>query len=176
MQTVYLAVNGVWRHHKHSTFQKMQSILSRCKVSVCSSVNLIVFPFLCCRVMSVCVIQAGRGTIANKKLMNVYHSPAKTTPPAQTFSTATSRCASWLEGTALTRCISHLMDAEKESVQRWQYVLPLAVEIMNCRWQVKQMSQSMAHSMKRFQGICDSLEEKAGVSAWANAPISLGRR
>lgn len=34
----------------------------------------------------------------------------------------------------------------------------------------------MAHSMKRFQGICDSLEEKAGVSASANAPHSLGRR
>lgn len=34
------------------------------------------------------------------------------------------------------------------------------------------MSQSMAHSMKRFQGICDSLEEKAGVSASANAPSS----
>lgn len=28
----------------------------------------------------------------------------------------------------------------------------------------------MAHSMKRFQGICDSLEEKAGVYASANAP------
>lgn len=30
----------------------------------------------------------------------------------------------------------------------------------------------MAHSMKRFQGICDSLEEKAGVSASANAPLA----
>lgn len=120
-----------------------------------------------------CVILAGRGSTANKKLMNVYHSPAKTTPPAQTSSTATSRCASWLEGTVLARCISHLINAEKEAVQRWQYVLLLAAEIMNCRWQVKQMSQSMAHSMERFQGICDSLEEKAGVSASTNAPTPL---
>lgn len=36
------------------------------------------------------------------------------------------------------------------------------------------MSQSMAHSMKRFQGICDSLEEKAGVSASANAHSHWG--
>lgn len=81
-----------------------------------------VFPFLSffsyCRVMSVCVTPAGRGSSANKKLMNVYHSPAKTTPPAQTFSTATSRCASWLEGAVLTRCISHLINAEKEAAQR----------------------------------------------------------
>lgn len=39
----------------------------------------------------------------------------------------------------------------------------------------------MAHSMKRFQGICESLEEKAGVSASANvlpppSSRSLGRR
>lgn len=34
----------------------------------------------------------------------------------------------------------------------------------------------MAHSMKRFQGSCDSLEEKAGVSAPANALLSLGTR
>lgn len=32
----------------------------------------------------------------------------------------------------------------------------------------------MAHSMKRFQGICDSLEEKAGVSASANAHSHWG--
>lgn len=57
---------------------------------------------------------------------------------------------------------------KREAAQRQQYVLPPAAEIMNCRWQVKQMSQSMAHSMKRFQGICESLEEKAGVSASAN--------
>lgn len=44
---------------------------------------------------------------------------------------------------------------------------------MNCRWQVKQMSQSMPHSMERFQGICDSLEEKAGVPASTNAPSPL---
>lgn len=31
----------------------------------------------------------------------------------------------------------------------------------------------MAHSMERFQGICDSLEEKAGVSASADAPSPL---
>lgn len=57
----------------------------------CSS-NPVSF-LLHCRVMSVCVTPAGRGSSANKKLMNVYHSPAKTTPPAQTFSTATSRYA-----------------------------------------------------------------------------------
>lgn len=45
---------------------------------------------LCCRAMSVCVIQAGRGRTANKKLMNVCPCLARTTPPAQTFSTATS--------------------------------------------------------------------------------------
>lgn len=33
----------------------------------------------------------------------------------------------------------------------------------------------MAHSMERFQGICDSLEEKAGVSASTNAPSPLCR-
>lgn len=32
----------------------------------------------------------------------------------------------------------------------------------------------MAHSMKRFQGICDSLEEKADVSASANARSHWG--
>lgn len=65
-----------------------------------------------------CVTRAGRGSTANKKLMNVYRSPAKTTPPAQTFSTATSRCASWLEGAVLARCITHLINAgEKEAFQ-----------------------------------------------------------
>lgn len=44
------------------------------------------------RVMSVFVTLGGRASSANKKLMNVCRIPAKTTPPAPTFSTATSRC------------------------------------------------------------------------------------
>lgn len=44
------------------------------------------------RVMSAFVTPGGRAGSANKKLMNACHSPAKTTPPAPTFSTATSRC------------------------------------------------------------------------------------
>lgn len=65
-----------------------------------------------------CATLAGRGSSANKKLMNVYHSPAKTTPPAQTFSTATSKCANWLEGAVHAGRISRLINAEKEAVQR----------------------------------------------------------
>lgn len=124
-----------------------------------------------------CATLAGRGTSANDKLMNVYRSPAKTAPPAPTFSTATSRCASWLgwpacgrwgegkEGGSAGRgegCISGFINAgeKKEAVPRWQRVLPPAAEIMNCRWQVKQMSQSMAHSMKRFQGMRASLGKR----------------
>lgn len=81
---------------------------------ISASSSSVSFP-LYCRVMSVCVTPAGRGSSANEKLMNVYRSPAKTTPPAQTFSTATSRCARRLEGAVLTRCISHLINAEKGS-------------------------------------------------------------
>lgn len=44
------------------------------------------------RATSVFVTPGGRAHSANKKLMNACHSPAKTTPPAPTFSTATSRC------------------------------------------------------------------------------------
>lgn len=44
------------------------------------------------RVMSVFATLGGRASSANEKLMNACHIPAKTTPPAPTFSTATSRC------------------------------------------------------------------------------------
>lgn len=38
------------------------------------------------------------------------------------------------------------------------------------------MRQSMAHSMKRFQGIWDSSEKRASDAASAYAPVSLGTR
>lgn len=148
------------------------------------------------RATSVCATLAGRGTSANEKLMNVYRSPAKTTPPAPTFSTATSRCASWLGWPASGRWrdsggwkgrrgvhqwLHKRRGKKKEAVPGWQRVLPPAAEIMNCRWQVKQMSQSMAHSMKRFQGMRASLGKRKKrkknpharcLSASANAPPS----
>lgn len=59
------------------------------------------------------VTLGGRATSANKKLMNACRIPANTTPPAPTFSTATSRC----EGAAAPRRphlrIRHLINAGK---------------------------------------------------------------
>lgn len=67
------------------------------------------------RVMSVFVTLGGRASSANEKLMNVCRIPAKTTPPAPTFSTATSRCERRLEGAARVH-IRHLINAGKAAI------------------------------------------------------------
>jgi len=41
---------------------------------------------------------------------------------------------------------------------------------MNCRWQVKQMNQSMEHSRRRFLSIGDTLEKKAAASVSPDVP------
>lgn len=86
--------------------------------------NDIPFFCVCDRVMSACATPAGRGSSANKKLMNVYRSPAKTTPPAQTFSAATSRCASRPQGAVLQRSISHLINATKKEAISEKAIYP----------------------------------------------------
>lgn len=71
-------------------------------------------PSLFSRVMSAFVTLAGRASSANRKLTNVRLVPAKTAPPAPTFSTATSRCS--LAGGRRPRLrIRHLRNARESS-------------------------------------------------------------
>lgn len=67
--------------------------------------------------MSAFVTPGGRAGSANEKLMNACHNPAKTTPPAPTFSTATSRCTQASGRRPRPHlCIRHLINAARAAI------------------------------------------------------------
>lgn len=160
-------------HPEHKEPESSKAVC--CNPTLCWCI-LMFSLFMYSRVMSVCVTLAGRGSTANKKLMNVCHSPAKTTPPAQTSSTATGRCASWLRGTFLTRSISHLINAKKRSCSE------IAICPSTGSW-----DNELQMAGKTNESINGSQHEKGfrgSVTHWRKKPVyllqlmplSLGRR